>query len=104
MQGAAIEAAAAAWTGKLTVGPHTFDLVSRLSALDMVILQEAQDSGQFRQIIEAVPRLVQKAQQQALKDYLLSDPDSEDDRVTLDDVLQALQNGLEQLAARPTDR
>jgi hypothetical protein len=92
------------WTGNLVVGPRSFTLVSRLSALDMVILQEAQESGQFRQIIEAVPRLVQKHQQQDLQDYLLSDPENEADRVTLDDVLNAMSNGLEQLSARPTDR
>jgi 2-oxo-4-hydroxy-4-carboxy--5-ureidoimidazoline (OHCU) decarboxylase len=100
--GAALEKIA--YTGELAVGTRVFTLVSKLSALDMVILQEAQESGQFRQIIEAVPRLVQKAQQDDLKSYLLSDPDDEDDRVTLDDVLTAMTNGLEQLASRPTDR
>lgn len=100
--GAALEKVA--YTGELAVGTRVFTLVSKLSALDMVILQEAQESGQFRQIIEAVPRLVQKVQQDDLKAYLLSDPDDEDDRVTLDDVLTAMTNGLEQLASRPTDR
>jgi hypothetical protein len=92
------------WTGTLTVGAKHFTLVSKLSALDMVLLQEAQESGQFRQIIEAVPRLVQKHQQDDLRDYLLSDPEDEAERITLDDVLNAMSNGLEQLSARPTDR
>lgn len=92
------------YTGVLTVGTRQFNLVTKLSALDMVILQEAQESGQFRKIIEAVPRLVQKPQQADLQEYLLSDPDDEADRITLDDVLNAMTNGLEQLSSRPTDR
>lgn len=92
------------YSGVLTVGSRSFNLVSKLSALDMVILQEAHESGMFRSIIEAVPRLVVKTERDALQEYLLSDPDDDADRVSLDDVMGALNDGLEQLNARPTDR
>lgn len=99
------------WTGKLEIGPDdqtrsrmSFSLITRLSALDMVIMQEAQDSGSFRKIIEAVPRLVVKSEREQMIDYLLSDPDDDRDRLTLDNILEALSNGLEQISNRPTDR
>lgn len=92
------------WTGKITLGPYEFDLVSTLSALDMVLLQEAQESKELRKLMETVPRIVQKPQQQALLDVILSDPEDESQRVTMDDVLEALTNGLEQISNRPTDR
>ncbi len=101
-QGAANEKLA--WTGVLQVKGREFALVTRLSALDMVLLQEAQDSGQLRELITAIARLVQKDQREALAEFFLSDPDDDDDRVTLDDALEALSNGLEQIAARPTDK
>lgn len=92
------------WTGKITLGPYEFDLVSTLSALDMVLLQEAQESKSLRVLMETVPRIVKKEQRQTLLDTILSDPDDEGQRVTMDDVLDALTNGLEQISNRPTDR
>lgn len=93
------------YTGTLTVaGKRTYQLVTVLSALDMVKLQTAQESGNFLQIIEAVPRLVVPAQRQDLVDYFLSDPENDEDKIQLDDVIKALNDGLEQIAARPTDK
>lgn len=107
VQGAAAEAVR--WTGKLPVGPADlsrqrteYDLVPVLSALDMVVLQEAQDSGKFREIIQAIQQLVPKPQREALVGQLLGDPDDALDRITLDDCLEILANGMEQIAARPT--
>lgn len=107
VQGAAAEVVQ--WTGKLLVGPSDpsrqkteYDLVPVLSALDMVVLQEAQDSGKFREIIEAIQQLVAKPQRDQLVAQLLGDPDDPLDRITLDDCLEILANGMEQIAARPT--
>jgi len=107
VQGAAAESVQ--WTGQLLVGPaeHTdrrtsYELVPTLTALDMVLLQEAQDSGKFREIITAIQQLVVKHQREALIAQLLSDPDDARDRMTLDDCLEVLANGMEQIAARPT--
>lgn len=107
VQGAAAEVVQ--WTGKLLVGPSDesrqktqYDLVPVLSAYDMVVLQEAQDSGKFREILEAIQQLVIKPQREALVAQLLSDPDDPADRMTLDDCLEVLANGMEQIAARPT--
>lgn len=93
------------YTGTITVaGRRTYNLVTVLSALDMVTLQNAQESGNFLQIIEAVPRLVVPDQRQDLRDFFLSDPASDDEKIQLDDVIKALNDGLEQISARPTDR
>lgn len=107
VQGAAAESVA--WTGQLSVGPSEhpdrhvgYELVPTLTALDMVLLQEAQDSGKFREIITAIKQLVVKHQRDALVAQLLSDPDDVRDRMTLDDCLEVLANGMEQIAARPT--
>lgn len=109
VQGAAAEVVQ--WTGKLDVGPADktrqqtqFDLVPVLSALDMVVLQEAQDSGKFREIIEAIQQLVLKPQREQLVAILLGDPDDPLDRIQLDDCLEILANGMEQIAARPTGK
>lgn len=107
VQGAAAESVQ--WTGTLLVGPDEhpdrkvgYELVPTLTALDMVLLQEAQDSGKFREIITAIKQLVAKPQRDALIAQLLSDPDDVRDRMTLDDCLEVLANGMEQIAARPT--
>lgn len=99
------------WTGQLLVGPSdpsrqrtAYELVPVLSALDMVLLQEAQDSGKFREIIQAIQQLVAKPQREQLVAQLLGDPDDPLDRITLDDCLEILANGMEQIAARPTDK
>lgn len=109
VQGAAAESVA--WTGQLLVGPSehpdrkvAYELVPTLTALAMVVLQEAQDSGKFREIITAIKQLVVKHQRDALMAQLLSDPDDVRDRLTLDDCLEVLANGMEQIAARPTSK
>lgn len=91
------------YTGTITVaGKRTYNLVTVLSALDMVTLQNAQESGNFLEIIKAVPRLVVPEQRKDLQDFFLSDPASDDEKIQLDDVIKALNDGLEQIAARPT--
>lgn len=96
------------YTGTITIAAdkpqiaRAYTLVGVLSALDMVTLQNAQESQNFLKIIEAVPRLVIPEQRQDLRDFFLSDPVSDDDKIQLDDVIKALNDGLEQIAARPT--
>jgi hypothetical protein len=107
--GATSAAAAAAlesvaWTGSLVIGRRSFNLVHVLPAITMVKLQQAQDSGQFIEIIDAIPLLVQHAEREALGAYLKDDPADPADVVTLDAVVDALSNGLEQIANRPSDK
>lgn len=109
VQGAAITATA--WTGQLLVGPSehadrkvAYELVSSLSALDMVLMQEAQDSGKFRELIEAIKHLVPFHQRDALVAQMLTEPADYRDRMTLDDCMEVLASGLEQIAARPTNK
>lgn len=92
------------WTGILVVGRRSFNLVPALPAITMVKLQQAQDSGQFLEIIEAIPLLVLHPEREQLKQYLLDDPEDANDVVTLDDVVKALENGLEQISNRPSDK
>lgn len=88
----------------LTVGKVTLPLVKSLTPLDMIELQDAQESGNLRQIIEAVPRLVAKHNRDELLDYLMSDPDDEADRVDFNDVIEEFGTALEAITARPTVR
>lgn len=104
VQAAVIESSKAAWTGLVELKGRQYPLVTKLSALDMCILQEAEDSQQFREIISAIPRLVQKTHRDAFLEHLLSDPENDEDKVELDDALEAMRSGLEQIAARPTDK
>jgi hypothetical protein len=92
------------WTGVLKVGRREFNLVPVLPAITMVKLQQAQDSGQFLEIIEAIPLLVLHPERETLKAYLLDDPADSADVVTLDAVVEALSDGLEQIANRPSDK
>jgi len=92
------------YTGTIIVGKYTFNVVGVLSAMDMATLQDAQQSGNFLRIMKAVPRLVAREQRQFLLEYLTSDPESDDEKIQLDEVLRALNNGLEQVAARPTNK
>lgn len=93
------------YTGTMTVaGKRTYTLITKLSALDMVTLQNAHESGNFLQIIESMERLVIPSQRADLKAFLLSDPENDDEKITLDDVLRAHNEAMEQIAARPTDK
>jgi len=87
---------------KLRIGRREWDLVPKLSALDASIMQEAFETDSVRQIVEAMQRLVPKAQRDNLIAYLLDDPDDDADRVSLDDVFEAYQKAQEAIAARPT--
>ena len=109
VQGAAMEAAQ--WTGQLLVGPAehpdrkvAYELVPSLSALDMVLMQEAQDSGKFRELIAAIKHLVPFHQRDAIVAQMLTEPEDFRDRMTLDDCMEVLASGLEQIAARPTSK
>lgn len=92
------------WTGKLTVGRYEFDLVTKLSAVDMVNVQEAQDSRKLRELLNVMPRMVHAAQRQQLHDYIWSDPDEDIDKVGIDEAFEALGNALEQINNRPSDK
>lgn len=92
------------WSGILTVGRRQFNLVPAVPAITMVRLDQAQNSGELLQVVEALPLLVQHAEREALKQYLLDDPLDPEDIVQLDDIVKALTNGLEQIAARPSNR
>lgn len=101
MRAAAAEASKVQWTGKLPLGPNVYDLVPELTPLDMIELQEAQESGQLRRIIETIPLLVVPDQQDMLRTFLFSRPERLEDRVGFDKVIDALNNGMEQINARP---
>lgn len=90
------------WTGQLTIGTRAFTLVPTLSPFAMIELQEAQESGQLREIVKSVQYLVAKVEREALVEYLLADPDDANDTISIDDVVAALNNGMEQISARPT--
>lgn len=88
----------------LNIGRLSLPLVKVLTPYDMIELQEAQDSGNLRDVIEVIPRLVPKQYQEQLRDYLMSDPDDEADRIDFLDVSDEFAAALEALTARPTDR
>ena len=108
VQGAAQEQAGVVWTGKLNVGPKAYpenwvayDLVPELTGYDMVVLQEAQDSGKFRLVIEAIQQLVVSHQRDALIAQLLNPDPKDDERISLERQMEILSEGMEQIAARP---
>ena len=90
------------YTGTFKLGPHDWPAIHKMSALDMVLIQEAQDSKDFRKLIEAIARLTLKTHRQQFLDFMLSDPDEEDEKITLDDILEAMGDAVEQVNARPT--
>lgn len=86
----------------LNIGSVSLPLVKTLTPLDMIELQEAQESGSLRLIVEAIPRLVPKQYREELIGYLLSDPDVEADRVDFNMVIEEFGDALEVITARPT--
>lgn len=102
-----VQATKVEYTGTMTIAPgrpvaRTYQLVTQLSALDMVTLQNAHQSGNFLEIIKSMQRLVVPAQREDLKAFLLSDPERDEDKITLDDCLRAHNDAMEQISARPT--
>ena len=109
VSGAALEAKQ--WTGTLLVGPgefpdnrRPFALVPSLSAYAMVSLQEAQDGGKLREIIVAIKELVVPEQQQDLVDFMLDPSPAEGWAMTVEDCIDVLADGMEQIAARPRNK
>lgn len=99
------------WTGTLSVGPSEFPqnrrsytLVPSLSAYAMVSLQEAQDGGKLREIIVAIKELVVPDQQQDLVDFMLDPSPAEGWAMTVEDCIDVLSDGMEQIAARPRSK
>lgn len=95
---------AVVYTGKITVGRYEYQLVTKLSAADMVAVQEAQDSRQLRRLLDVMPRVVIPAQRQNLHEYVWSEPEADEDKVGLDEAFEALGEALEQINNRPTDK
>lgn len=85
----------------LNIGGLSLPLVRVLTPIDMIDLQEAQDSGSLRQIIEAIPRLVPKQYREQLLTFLLSDPDDDSERLDFNDVVEEFGKALEVITARP---
>lgn len=85
----------------LNIGRFTVPLVKHFSPLEMIELQEAQESGSLRAVVEAIPLLVPKAHREALTEYLLSDPDDEAERLDFNDVIEEFGNALEAITTRP---
>jgi len=86
------------------IGGHKFPLVTVITPLDMIELQDAQESGSFRELITAMPRLVPKEYRDSLLELLLSDPDDQSQRINFDDLLEEFKLASEAINARPTDR
>lgn len=104
--GAAREAAK--WTGVLRVGPGEYPenrleyaLVESLSAFAMVALQEAQDGGKLRDIIVAIKELVVEEQREQLVGQMLDPAPVKEWAMTVEDCIDVLSDGMEQIAARP---
>lgn len=97
------------FTGVLNVGPKEhpdhavgYELLPSLTAYDMVVLQEAQDSGKFRELIAAIQRLVPQHQREALWTQMMDPDPALEQRMSLEDCMDVLADGMEQISARPT--
>lgn len=96
---------AVVYTGKITVGRYEWQLVTKLSAADMVAIQEAQDSRQLRRLLDVMPRVVVQSQREQLLAYVWAEEhENEADIVGLDEAFEALGEALEQINNRPTNK
>jgi hypothetical protein len=86
------------------IGAHSWPLVTEITPLDMIELQDAQESGSFRELITAMPRLIPKEYREGVLEILLADPDDATQRISFDDLLAEFKRASEVINARPTDR
>lgn len=100
--GAALEAIE--YTGTVTLGTHTYTLRPKIPAKALIELQHAQAEQDYGKLVDVFPKIIHSSQRDAFAAQLDGDSDNEDDIVALDEILEALGKGLEQIGARPTGK
>lgn len=86
------------------IGRYSWPLVTEITPMDMIVLQDAENSGSFRELISAMPRLIPKQHRDELLAVLLDDPDDPADRIPFEALLDEFKRASEVINARPTSR
>lgn len=88
----------------IDVGRRSYSVVSFLTPNDMAAISDAQESGDLAATIASFGRLVPKKDRDNFVAYVLDDPDDDADRVSFPELTKRVNELVEHLMGRPTDR
>lgn len=89
------------WTGSVKIGKREYPIRQKLPIAATIEIDEAQQSGDAARIIKSLTQVLRKEAQADALEYLTADPDDDDDVVSIEDLVEAVSNAQEQMAARP---
>lgn len=93
------------WVGHVTLGTRTFQILPKVPTAVSIEMDAAQESGDADRIVNSLLNILRPEEREAAQAYAKADTfASDDDIVSLGDLVEALQDAQEQMAARPTKR
>lgn len=87
----------------ITVLGHNFDLAKKVTVRALVDFDEANRTNNLGLMVDAAAKLIKKSDRDRFIDFILGDPDDDDDVVTIDEFVQAINGALETIGGRPLD-
>jgi hypothetical protein len=101
----ALEAAVKEEAGQaITVLGEKFPLVKKLTVLATHSIYKAQREEDLSLLIEAASNMVDKQHRKKFLDLLLSEPDGDDEELTMEDFNDLFQDAIEKIGGRPLEQ